>query len=67
MGRDRNTIPTATITLSTTPQVIVHLKALMRSGLWGKTPSEAAERLVADQIRQLVQNGTLKRRGRQKL
>jgi spore maturation protein CgeB len=66
MGREPNLIRTKQITLSTTPQVASYLGDLVRSGLWGKNASEAAERLVSEQIRKLIQDGTLRRRGRGK-
>jgi hypothetical protein len=66
MARDPNLIDTKQITLSTTPHVREYLGDLVRSGLWGKTAPEAAERLVTEQIRKLLQDGTLRRRGKGK-
>lgn len=44
---------TVTITLSTTPQVKRWLEALVDDGTYGKNVAEAAERLIADKIREL--------------
>ena len=63
MGRDLNLIRTKQLTLSTTHHVVGYLGDLARTGLWGKNPAEAAERLIAEQIRQLIQAGSLRKRG----
>jgi len=59
MPRGRNTLETVKVTLSTTPQVRDYLKALVDSGLYGKTASEAADRLIARGVEQLVRDGIL--------
>lgn len=61
MPRPKNQLETVSITLSTTQVVITYLEALVASGLYGKNPAEAAERLIAFGIEELVQRGTLKR------
>ena len=66
MGRDRNLLATKQLTISTTIQVVNHLGHLAESGLWGKNATEAAERLISDQIRRLIQDGTLSRRLRKR-
>ena len=53
MARPRNTAETVTITLSTTPQVKHYLEELLAEGLYGKNVAEAAERLIAEKIREL--------------
>jgi hypothetical protein len=53
MARPRNTTETVTITLSTTPQVRSFLDLLVADGTYGKNVAEAAERLLAERIREL--------------
>jgi hypothetical protein len=64
MARSRNKAETVTITLSTTPQVRNWLEVLVADGTYGKNAAEAAERLLADKIRELrnVQPATPRRR-----
>jgi len=59
MPRTRNTVKTITITVSTTPPVYRHLTDLVASGLFGKNPAEAAERLIARGVEQFLAGGTL--------
>lgn len=59
MARKRNRLKTVTLTISTTPPIVEHLARLVATGLYGKNPAEAAERLVARSIEDLVQNRTL--------
>lgn len=61
MARTKNQLETASVTLSTTPPVLAYLKQLVASGLYGKSPPEAAERLVAQGIERLIREGTLTR------
>ena len=61
MARRRNSVVTVTITISTTESVQRHLKDLVSGGLFGKNPAEAAERLVARGIENLLREGTLAR------
>lgn len=62
MPRKKNQLTTVSITLSTTEPVIDYLEALVQSGLYGKNPAEAAERLIAIGIEDLIERGKLKRR-----
>jgi hypothetical protein len=62
MPRSPNEIATELVTLSTTPQVMQYLRQLVREGTFGKTPAEAAERLVSDAIERLIRDGTLRRK-----
>lgn len=39
------------ISITTTPQVVAHLKALLPLGLYGHSVSEVAERLICEQLR----------------
>ncbi len=47
MPRQRNHLPTETFTVSTTPHVIAELQRLVKTGHFGKTHAEAAERIIA--------------------
>jgi hypothetical protein len=47
------------ITISTTPPVKKHLERLVVTGLYGKNAAEAAERLVARELEQLIKDGAL--------
>lgn len=53
MGRTRNPTRTVTFTVSTTPTVRAYLEALVERGLYGKNVAEAAERLIAEKLREL--------------
>ena len=59
MGRKPNNLETVIMTISTTPPIMERLAVLVSTGLYGKNPAEAAERLVARSIEDLLQNGTL--------
>lgn len=59
LARARNELRTQTITLSTTPQVLQLLRRLLRTGLYGKNTTEAAERLLARGLEVLIANGQL--------
>jgi len=59
MARKRNHLKTVTMTISTTPPILEHLEKLVTTGLYGKNPAEAAERLVARSLEDLLQNGSL--------
>ena len=59
MARPRNKLDTIEVTLRTTPPVASYLDRLVQSGLFGKSRSEAAERLVTRGIEVLINDGTL--------
>ena len=61
MARTPNKIQTVEIKLSTTPQVAMYLSALVDTGLYGKNRSEAAERLIAKGIEELIRESVLER------
>jgi hypothetical protein len=61
MPRRKNQLETVSLTISTTAPVVGYLEALVDSGLYGKNPAEAAERLIALGIEDLVRQGTLAR------
>jgi hypothetical protein len=60
MAKARNTIRTVQITISTTVPVQGYLEGLVLTGLYGKNPAEAAERLLTQRIEHLLSNGQLK-------
>lgn len=59
MPRKKNTVKTSQITISTTPQIRAYLEQLAGGGLHGKTPAEAAERLIAERISEMLLNHQL--------
>ena len=59
MGKTPNTIETMQITISTTEPVQSHLERLVLTGLYGKNPAEAAERLLTRSLEGLIREGTL--------
>ena len=59
MPRTPNKVKTVTITVSTTPPVYDYLENLVATGLFGKNPAEAAERLITKGIEQHLSGGTL--------
>jgi hypothetical protein len=61
MPRSPNSLPTVTITVSTTPQIQKYLARLVATGLFGKNAAEAAERLIARSVEQLGRDGVLPR------
>jgi hypothetical protein len=62
VARTRNRIPTQELTISTNPQVQAYLQDLVDSGTYGNNEAEAAERLIARGIEQLIDGGKLDRR-----
>lgn len=61
MPRAHNSVGTKKLHLSTTPEVLSALDALVRTGLFGKTRTEVAEELLRVQVREAVTNGWLER------
>ena len=61
MARHPNDLKTVTVTISTTPAVMAFLAQLVATGLYGKNPAEAAERLVSRGLEHLVREGILDR------
>lgn len=61
MARKPNSLQTVQIRISTTPLVQAYLDKLVDTGLYGKNPAEAAERLIAGGIEQLLQQKVLLR------
>lgn len=64
MARNPNPLPTVTITISTNPQIKAYLAELVPTGLYGKNEADAAERLLAKAIDDLIRDGTLPKRAR---
>ncbi len=55
-----NKIKIKSLKLSPTPKLIKHLQNLVLKELFGKTPTEVAQRLLEERIRELIRDGTLK-------
>jgi hypothetical protein len=60
MPKAPNTIETVQITISTTRPVQMLLERLVLTGLYGKNPAEAAERLLARSLEALTREGSLR-------
>lgn len=67
MPRSPNALPTVTITISANPRIKAYLAELVPSGLYGKNEADAAERLLARAIDDLIRDGTLPKRARNRL
>lgn len=61
MGKPKNPIRSHKLTVTTTLVVRRYLEKLVLSGLFGKNAPEAAERLLARALEDLVDNGKLDR------
>jgi hypothetical protein len=59
MGRQRNAVKTRTLKVSTTPQVIGYLQQLLKTGLYGKNPAEAAHILLTRTLDGMLSSGRL--------
>jgi hypothetical protein len=59
MARLPNELQTRQLRVSTTPQVVKLLEALVETGLYGKNPAEAAERVLAEKLREQITTGQL--------
>jgi hypothetical protein len=62
MPRSPNTEPTVKVTISTSPALRRDLDKVVATGYFGRTKAEAAERLLAEAIRNLIREGTLVRK-----
>lgn len=49
--RQKATIPSVRITITTTPKVQSYLESLLPMGLYGNSVAEVAERLICEQLR----------------
>jgi hypothetical protein len=61
MARPKNILKTVTLTISTNRPLMARLENLVSSGLFGKSSTEAAERLIAKGIQDLVEEGRFAR------
>ena len=59
MARKHNAVKTIRITVSTTPTIHAYLSLLVATGLYGKTPPDAAERLIARGIETAIADGVI--------
>jgi Arc/MetJ-type ribon-helix-helix transcriptional regulator len=57
MARSKNQIETVQLTISATPQMVEFLRQLTSTGLFGKNPAEAAERLLARALEERLRAG----------
>ncbi len=60
-GRSGNSLETTKLTLSTNPVVVKYLEALVQTGLYGKNPSEAAEQLIRQELKRLIDSKELEK------
>lgn len=61
MPRAKNQLETVQLTIATTATVVSYLRELVNTGLYGKNQADAAERLLAATLEQMVRDGHLKR------
>lgn len=61
MPHPPNQLETVQLRISTTRPVLAYLKRLVAGGLYGRHHTDAAERLIAQAIEHLIQQGTLER------
>lgn len=59
MARKPNSVKTVQIRISTNPRIQEYLERLVDTGLYGKNPAEAADRLIASGIEQILREGIL--------
>lgn len=65
MARPKNILETKTITLTMNEILICDLTQAVKTGLFGNSNAEAAERLIASQLRVLIKEGVIKSHARQ--
>jgi hypothetical protein len=59
MPRPENSLSSVEIRISTNPIIKAHLEQLVKTGRYGKNYTEAAERIIAQEIGRLVDLGKL--------
>ena len=59
MGRKENSLETVELRISTNPVINRQLGKLVQTGRYGKNETEAAERLIAEKIGELIDKGKL--------
>jgi hypothetical protein len=62
MTRPRNVLTARQLKYSGNRLIEEYLAELVKTGLYGRTPAEAAERLVSQGIERLIKEGTLARK-----
>jgi hypothetical protein len=62
MPRKKNPLGTVKERFSGNRMIRAYLNDLAQTGLYGRTPSEAAERLVSEGIQRAIERGTITRR-----
>jgi hypothetical protein len=60
MPHPPNQLETSQLRISTTKAVVAYLKELVSTGLYGRHHTDAAERLIAQGIERLLEQGILK-------
>jgi hypothetical protein len=60
MPHPPNQLETSQLRISTTKAVVAYLKELVSTGLYGRHHTDAAERLIAQGIERLLEQGMLK-------
>jgi hypothetical protein len=61
-GRKPNALDSVPITIATNPVIKQYLDDLALTGLYGKSATEVAERLIAQRIAHLIETAQLKKR-----
>ena len=62
MARKKNPLESVSIRFSGNRVIVEYLSDLVKTGLYGRTPGEAAERLVSQGLERLIEQRTLSRR-----
>jgi len=60
--KTKNLIPTKSVTVSTTQNIVNYLETLVSTGLYGKNAAEAAERVIVIGLEELFKSDRLKRK-----
>jgi len=58
MARKQNDLATVSTTIATTEVQRAYLSELVKTGLYGKNPADAAERLISAELHRLIKEGT---------
>lgn len=62
MARPFNILKTIILKISATKPMVSNLEELVTTGLYGKNPTEAAERLIAKGLQELQKEGYIEKR-----
>ena len=60
MARRENVLDSVDLRIASNPMIKGHLEALVRTGTYGKNATEAAERIISEEIRRLLNTGVLR-------